>query len=256
MTSTITTTPTVRPVDRRRGPDGRARRPHHHGRRRHRQRRARRTSATGWGCTPALARGPATPTELADRTGTAAVYVTPWLANQAAGGYVEYDAGDRAVLDDARAGPGVRRRGRPGVLPRRLPARAVGAARRPRLRGALPHAAPGSAGTSTTPGCSRGPRGSSGPATWPTWSDSWLPALDGVVAGAAGRRGRRRLGLRSRGLDDPDGAGVRALAVHRQRLPRGLDRGGPPQGRAGRGQRPGAVRGGRRQLHARPATST
>ncbi|GAA4360946.1 class I SAM-dependent methyltransferase [Angustibacter luteus] len=40
-----------------------------------------------------LAEGPATPAELAERTGTSVVYVTPWLANQAAGGYVEYDAG-------------------------------------------------------------------------------------------------------------------------------------------------------------------
>src|SRR4051794_21824560 len=35
----------------------------------------------------ALAQGPATPAELAERTGTAAVYVAPWLGNQAAGGY-------------------------------------------------------------------------------------------------------------------------------------------------------------------------
>ncbi|WP_426565164.1 class I SAM-dependent methyltransferase [Angustibacter sp. McL0619] len=40
----------------------------------------------------ALARGPATADELAERTGTAALYVAPWLGNQAAGGYVEYDA--------------------------------------------------------------------------------------------------------------------------------------------------------------------
>jgi SAM-dependent methyltransferase len=39
-----------------------------------------------------LAEGPATPAELAERTGTAAAYVAPWLANQAAGGYVQYDA--------------------------------------------------------------------------------------------------------------------------------------------------------------------
>jgi 2-polyprenyl-3-methyl-5-hydroxy-6-metoxy-1,4-benzoquinol methylase len=35
--------------------------------------------------------GPLTADELAIRTGTAAPYVRPWLANQAAGGYVEYD---------------------------------------------------------------------------------------------------------------------------------------------------------------------
>ena len=32
--------------------------------------------------------------ELARRTGTAAAYVAPWLANQAAGGYVQYDSED------------------------------------------------------------------------------------------------------------------------------------------------------------------
>jgi SAM-dependent methyltransferase len=35
--------------------------------------------------------GPATPGELADRTGTIERYVRPWLINQAAGGYLEYD---------------------------------------------------------------------------------------------------------------------------------------------------------------------
>jgi ubiquinone/menaquinone biosynthesis C-methylase UbiE len=40
----------------------------------------------------ALATGPATPEELADRTGTAPRYVAEWLRTQAAGGYVEHDA--------------------------------------------------------------------------------------------------------------------------------------------------------------------
>ena len=40
----------------------------------------------------ALATGPATAGELAQRTGTDARYVTEWLRGQAAGGYVEYDA--------------------------------------------------------------------------------------------------------------------------------------------------------------------
>src|ERR1700750_71408 len=35
--------------------------------------------------------GPLTPSELADRTGTAERYVREWLNAQAAGGYVEYD---------------------------------------------------------------------------------------------------------------------------------------------------------------------
>jgi SAM-dependent methyltransferase len=40
----------------------------------------------------ALAVGPLSPDELARRTGTHERYVREWLANQAAGGYVEYDA--------------------------------------------------------------------------------------------------------------------------------------------------------------------
>ena len=40
----------------------------------------------------ALAAGPLTAAELAARTGTHERYVREWLANQAAGGYVEYDA--------------------------------------------------------------------------------------------------------------------------------------------------------------------
>src|SRR5437588_8306405 len=35
--------------------------------------------------------GPATPTELAQRTNTNERYVREWLVNQEAGGYVEYD---------------------------------------------------------------------------------------------------------------------------------------------------------------------
>src|SRR3546814_10994979 len=37
--------------------------------------------------------GPLTPTEVADRTGTAERYVREWLNAQAAGGFVEYDPG-------------------------------------------------------------------------------------------------------------------------------------------------------------------
>jgi SAM-dependent methyltransferase len=40
----------------------------------------------------ALATGPLTPAQLAERTGTSERYLQEWLGNQAAGGYVEYDA--------------------------------------------------------------------------------------------------------------------------------------------------------------------
>ncbi len=42
----------------------------------------------------ALAAAPLTAGELAAKTGTNERYVREWLANQAAGGYVEYDAHD------------------------------------------------------------------------------------------------------------------------------------------------------------------
>src|SRR5690242_14218298 len=40
----------------------------------------------------ALAQGPLTPKELATATGTNERYIREWLANQAAGGYAQYDA--------------------------------------------------------------------------------------------------------------------------------------------------------------------
>jgi DNA-binding IclR family transcriptional regulator len=41
---------------------------------------------------------PCQPAELAQRTGTNERYVREWLGNQAAGGYVEYDAKSRAYF--------------------------------------------------------------------------------------------------------------------------------------------------------------
>ncbi len=44
----------------------------------------------------ALAEGPATPGEFAERTGCAPRYLTEWLRGQAAGGYISYDPGTGA----------------------------------------------------------------------------------------------------------------------------------------------------------------
>lgn len=52
----------------------------------------------------ALAEAPATPAELAARTSTSERYVREWLGNQAAGGYVQYDAASgRYSLDPVQA---------------------------------------------------------------------------------------------------------------------------------------------------------
>src|SRR5262249_33745773 len=47
--------------------------------------------------------GPATPDELAGRTGTAARYVREWLSQQAAAGFVSYRAGDGRFVLPAEA---------------------------------------------------------------------------------------------------------------------------------------------------------
>jgi SAM-dependent methyltransferase len=52
----------------------------------------------------ALARQPLTPAELAAQTGTHERYVREWLGNQAAGGYVDYDAASgKYVLNEIQA---------------------------------------------------------------------------------------------------------------------------------------------------------
>ena len=138
----------------------------------------------------ALADGPATPDELAGRTGTHARYVAEWLRGQAAGGYVEYDAGDGRVLADRGAGVRARRPGRPALRAGGVRAgagRAAGRVRRSPRRSAP---APGMGWHEHARGrASSAASCSSAPATSPTWSPSWIPALDGVEAKlAAGAR--------------------------------------------------------------------
>ena len=50
------------------------------------------SSAIAWGCTGHWPPSPASPAQLAERPGTDPRYVAEWLAGQAAGGYVRYDA--------------------------------------------------------------------------------------------------------------------------------------------------------------------
>ena len=66
------------------------------------------------------AAGPMTPAELASKTGTVERYVREWAAQQAAAGYINYDATSGSLFDFARAGAGARRRKRPGVFPRHV----------------------------------------------------------------------------------------------------------------------------------------
>ena len=59
------------------------------------------------------AQSPMTSEELAKASGTAERCIREWLSAQAAGGYVEYDAGYGQDFDAARTGDGICRRGQP-----------------------------------------------------------------------------------------------------------------------------------------------
>ena len=132
--------------------------------------------------------GPLTPAELAARTGTDERYVHPWLVNQAAGGYVDYDpTTGRYALPPEQAvaltdetspfyvGGGFQ------VADRRDQGRAAD------RRGVHDRRRPCS-GASTTRGSSRARSASSAPATRPTWSRAgsrrWTASRPSCEAGA------------------------------------------------------------------------
>ncbi len=64
--------------------------------------------------------GPLSSEEVAERSGAAERYVREWLRNQAAGGYVVYDAASRSLHAARRAGAGAGRRRQPLLHPRRV----------------------------------------------------------------------------------------------------------------------------------------
>ena len=92
-----------------------------------------------------------------------------------------YDPADGTYELPAEQAMVVAERGQPGLPRRRLRDHRVLLRRPRRVRRTRSAPARASAGTSTTTGCSPACCGSSGPATPPTWSSAWLPALDGVV---------------------------------------------------------------------------
>ena len=146
--------------------------------------------------------------------------------NQAAGGYVDYDA-EADTFDAARRSRRWRSPTRTArSTARRLPVDRValrGRGRRSPRRSAPARA---SAGTSTTTGCSRH-RAVLPPRLRAHLVGEWIPALDGVEEKLEAGAQRRRRRLRPRRLDDPHGAGVPGLDVRRLRLPRRLDRAAP-----------------------------
>ena len=123
--------------------------------------------------------GPITSSTLAARTGTAERYVREWLGNQAAGGYVVYNPADSTFELPAEQAMVVADEDSPVFLGRSscAPSRASPPAT-PTTTSSWTRSvpAPGSAGRSTTTGCSPASCGCSVPATPPiSWTNGSLP---------------------------------------------------------------------------------
>lgn len=124
----------------------------------------------------ALAEERLTSAELAERTGTTERYVREWLANQAAGGYVDYDSeNEKYYLSEEQAlclanpnGP-MDLPGGYSVVEDLFHV----SSRRSRTSAA----APAWNGGSIIGVCSRAPNGSSGPGTTRTWCPRGCPHL-------------------------------------------------------------------------------
>ncbi len=205
------------------------------------------SSATSWASTrPWRTRGPSRRRELAERTGTRALY--PRMALPAGRERIRrVRRRGRHLPAAARAGDRARGRREPGVHPGGVPAagsddqgragdhRALPLRRRLRLARASSRPVRGHRAV-LPPGLQRAPRRRRG-CRRSTASRSKL----------RGRRPRRRHRLRPRRLDDPDGAGLPGVHVRRLRLPRGFDRGRPPRRGARPRRRSRHLRGRRRE---------
>jgi SAM-dependent methyltransferase len=126
------------------------------------------------------AHGPTTPTELAERTGTGEPYAREWLNAQAAGGFVEYDAGTRRYTLPPEHAVALADESSPAFLPGFFQI-AHGTARDAPMVIEAARAATGLGwhehNSDVHAGCERFFR----PGYAANLVASWLPALDGVV---------------------------------------------------------------------------
>ena len=170
----------------------------------------------------ALAEGPATPDQLAERAQCSPRYVAEWLRGQAAGGYVDVRPIERHYSLSEEQAFALTDPDGPVYLPGAF-VLALGALK------AEPHITEAfrtgkgfgwheqDEESSTAASCS------SGPATWPTSCPSWIPALDGV---------EEKLRAGGRVADIGAGTAPRPCCSRRRirvdrlrlRLPRGVDR--------------------------------
>ena len=122
----------------------------------------------------ALAAGPMTSAELAQKTSTSERYVREWLAAQAASGYVMYDPAKQNYYLTEEQAFALATEGSPAYVPGAFQL-TLGALRSVPKLPPCSAAAWASAGTSITNGCSRVRRNSSARVTRRTWYPAGSP---------------------------------------------------------------------------------
>ena len=146
-------------------------------------------------------------------------YVREWLRNQAASGYVTYDADGRRLHAAARAGDGAGRRGQPRLRPRRLPPGQLGSTRTASRSPSAFRDRRGFRLARARPGLFLGTEQFFRPGYRAHLSRSGSRRSTASRRSSRGREGRRHR-LRSRRLDGADGGGVPEARGPRLRLPR------------------------------------
>jgi 2-polyprenyl-3-methyl-5-hydroxy-6-metoxy-1,4-benzoquinol methylase len=129
----------------------------------------------------ALAAGPATPAELARRTETTERYVREWLNNQAAGGYVEYDAATRTFSLTPEQATALADETSPAFLPGAFQVVAAAMRAEPRISNAFRTGA-GLDWTEQDPILFEGTERFFRPGYAANLTQAWIPALEGVEA--------------------------------------------------------------------------
>jgi 2-polyprenyl-3-methyl-5-hydroxy-6-metoxy-1,4-benzoquinol methylase len=129
----------------------------------------------------ALAAGPATPAELAARTETTERYVREWLNNQAAGGYVTYDAGTRTYALTPEQAMALADETSPAFLPGAFQVVAAAMRAEPRISNAFRTGA-GLDWTEQDPILFDGTERFFRPGYVANLTTAWIPALEGVQA--------------------------------------------------------------------------
>jgi 2-polyprenyl-3-methyl-5-hydroxy-6-metoxy-1,4-benzoquinol methylase len=128
-----------------------------------------------------LAAGPATPAELAARTETTERYVREWLNNQAAGGYVDYDAKAKKYSLSPEQTMALADETSPAFLPGAFQVVAAAMRAEPRISNAFRTGA-GLDWTEQDPILFEGTERFFRPGYVANLTTAWLPALDGVEA--------------------------------------------------------------------------